>query len=105
VSPSPLQIISLTRLKGRNNPFQPLAVILYLPSPIIPYFAWGRYLGSTGIEGKYGVVDNKCWEMGVLRRGGTEKKKKQGTWLVEFLFNSAYSVLVRTRMDQVASVY
>jgi len=76
LSPSPLQIISLTRLKGRNNPFQPLAVILYLPSPIIPYFAWGRYLGSTGIEGKYGVVDNKCREMRVLRRGETEKKKK-----------------------------
>jgi hypothetical protein len=40
-SQSPLLIISLTLLKGSNNPFQTLAVMLYPPSPIIPYFTGG----------------------------------------------------------------
>lgn len=62
-SQSPLLIISLIRLRGKSNPFRPLAVILYLLSPIIPYFAWGRFSVSTSKRGKQRVVDNEFWRM------------------------------------------
>jgi len=51
-------------------------------------------LGSTGIGGKYGVVDNKCWEMRESLEKGWDGKEEEignldGRIFIQFCIFSA----------------